>query len=195
MQKLIILLSIISLSSFGQRRVVDHEWFSYSLYGTYSVEDEFFGTTGKLSFPMQKGFNFVAQGTLFPNQINGALDEYRYLFNVELIPYHGEFFGFYFQTGLDEGFWKRSVEIENYTPAFTGFIRDNSIMFGGGIEFIKDRFSLVIDYKYYPEINRNHVSAGLRVLFFEDKRIRKSYYDYLLKRKIKRSRSNRKSSL
>lgn len=188
MQKIVFIFLFSSSLLFGQNQEIDHEWFSYSVFGVYSVEDEFYGATGKFSFPMQKGFNFVAQGTIFPSQFNGALNEYRYLFNVELIPYHGEFFGFYFQTGLDEGFWRRTGGIENYTPAFSGFIKDNSIMFGGGIEFIKDRVSVVIDHKYYPEINRNHISVGVRILFFEDKRIRKRYFNYLQRRKIQRPR-------
>lgn len=191
--RLLIFAFIILLTklSFAQQRKVDHEWFNYSFSGTYSVEDGFIGLNSKLSLPMQKGFNFVIQGTAFPKQFNNELDEFRYLFNVELVPYHGRFFGFYFQTGLDEGFWKRTANIENYQPTISGFIKDNSIMFGGGFEIINGRFSLVFDHKYYPEINRNHVSIGCKVLFFEDKRIRKRYFDYIYRRKIKSKKSKR----
>jgi len=182
-----LLLITITLSSLGQR-VVDKEWFYLSGSSIYSVEDGYVGINGKFAFPMQRGFYFVSQASLFPSALNNTHDEYRYMFNVELVPYKGKVFSFNLQTGLDYGYWRRTQEIE-FVQNTKSFYKDQSIMFGFGLNFELEKVSFIIEHRYLPEISRNHTAIGIKLQFFENKKLRKKYMQYRLRKRLNRART------
>lgn len=164
----------------SQGVTVDKEWFSLSSGTVYSIEDEYFGLNGRLAFPLQRGFNLSLQATYFPVLFNGKYEEFRGLGSIEIIPYRFNHFFLYFQAGLDRGIYRRLGGFEYLEPS--KYILDMSAMFGIGLEFDFEDFSILIDHKYYPEIWSNHLSVGFKILFFETHQVRKSYRNYRFKK-------------
>jgi hypothetical protein len=185
----LLVVSIFSLSSFSQEnpRMVDTEWFYLSASSVYAIENQDVGFAGRFSFPMQRGFNLCGQITYFSPQINTKYEEVRYLWFVELVPYRTYHFSFNLTAGLDQGFVKRTSGFDFLEPS-NRYIRDNSAMFGFGVEYQWHYLSLIADHKYYPEIYSNHSSIGIKVMFFENHEIRKKYQAYKMRKKRQSSR-------
>lgn len=190
----LLIAGIFSLSSFSQenQRMVDTEWFYLSASSVYAIENQDIGFAGRFSFPMQRGFNLCGQITYFSPQINNSYEEARYLWYAELVPYRGYHFSFNITAGLDQGFIKRTNGFDFLEPS-NRYIRDNSAMFGFGMEYQWYYISLIADHKYYPEIYSNHTSIGVKVMFFENHEIRKKYQAYKMRKK-RQSRGKKSSN-
>ncbi len=178
MKKLFTIIAFITaLSSSAQKLDITYEWFSLGGGFLYSIEDEYLGLNGKINLPLGSHAKFVMQGTLFPEQMqftNEGHNEIRAKFNVEFTPVKLKKMYLTVQTGFDYGGWQRTFLVEGSTLGGE-WKRDESMMFGGILNYDFHRFRLYADYMYMPQIFSNHVGLGITMLFFEDKTYRRRY--------------------
>lgn len=178
MKKLFSIIALITaLSSSAQKLDINYEWFSLGGGFLYSIEDEYLGLNGKINLPLGSHAKFVMQGTLFPEQMqftDEGYNEIRAKFNVEFTPIKFKKLYLTVQTGFDYGGWQRTFFVEGSTLG-EEWKRDESMMFGGILNYDFHRFRLYADYMYMPQIFSNHVGLGIAVLFFEDKTYRRRY--------------------
>ena len=179
---------LLSLQANGQREEKNRELFFVSTGVSYSYTDNAVGFNERVGFPMQKGFYFITQATIFPDVFNFGFKEYRYEFDVELTFFSIKKMSFYGTTGLNFGYWKRTKS-NLYIPTFQEFLPDNSLVFGVGMAYNVKGNQFFIDHKYYPEIKQTHISVGIKFKFFETKGLRESYFKYL-QRKSTKSKAN-----
>lgn len=179
--KKLLLLFVFALSSFFSQAgnpKIDYEWFALGGNFVYSIEDGYTGLNGKLSFPLSsKAVSFVFQGTLFPSQMqfsDNSFDEIRSKINIQITPIRIGKFSTYFQTGFDNGTWRRNFEVENSTLG-TKWKIDESMMFGAGMNLDYKGVRFYADWMYMPQIYSNHVGIGMHILFFEQKLYRRYY--------------------
>ena len=176
-----ILIIIYLLSTFTGRCYtpgIFYEWFSLGGGFIYSMEDQYTGLNGKINLPLGSHAKFVMQATLFPEQLQDpsqAYNEARAKFNVEFTPIKIHNLYVTLQTGFDFGYWQRTYEIQSSTLG-TNWKRDESMMFGGILNYDFHRFRAYIDYMYMPEIFSNHIGIGITMLFFEDNQFRRLYF-------------------
>lgn len=174
-----------------------YEWFSLGGGFIYSVEDQYTGLNGKINLPLGSHAKFVMQATLFPEQFQDpyrAHNEVRAKFNVEFTPIKIHNLYVTLQTGFDFGYWQRTFEIPNSTLG-TNWKRDESMMFGGILNYDFNRFRTYVDYMYLPEIFSNHIGIGITMLFFEDHQFRRLYFKRKkIKSSPKKSRSKKSKS-
>lgn len=169
-----------------------YEWFSLGGGFLYSIEDQYLGLNGKINLPLGSHVKFVMQGSLFPEQFQNperSYNEIRAKFNVEFTPVKFNHFYLTLQTGFDYGYWQRTFEVLNSTLG-TNWKREESMMFGGILNYDFHRYRLYLDYMYMPEVYSNHVGIGITMLFFEDSRFRRLYFQ----RRKSKSPTRRKSS-
>ena len=187
MNKIKLIFSILLLCSnlIKAEEVVDREYCYFGAGTVYSIADKAFGFTGKFAFPMQKGFYFVAQGTYLPAMLSNIYREFRYEIYFELIPIKIKRFEFIAQTGFYWGMWTRTVTTQ-YQAKMSKYFKDESLLFGGGINYNLKGIQIYADYKYYPTIFSSHSSIGIKVKVFENKEMRNAYFRYL-KRKADKS--------
>lgn len=178
LKKLLFILTLFSTVFVkAQLSTVNYEWFSLGGGFLYSVEDQYTGLNGKINLPLGSNAKFVMQGTLFPEQMQNpaeAYNEIRAKFNVEFIPIKFKKLYLSVQTGFDYGGWQRTYDLEGSTLG-QDWKRDESMMFGGILNYDLHRFRLYIDYMYMPEIFSNHIGVGVTMLFFESKLYRRMY--------------------
>lgn len=175
--------SLFSFAQSGTSEEVNREWFYIGTGITHAIEDQAQGLNLKAGLPMQKGFYFNTQATFFPNMLNYKYTEFRYEFNVELTLFTIKNFSTFINAGLNYGFLRRDFATVNI-PIYDGFLRDQSILFGGGFEYKVKRIKLFVEWKKYHQINRNQINAGLKFQFFESKALKEAY----LKRQARKTK-------
>jgi hypothetical protein len=194
MKKLFFILTIlISLSIKSQINIVTYEWFSLSGGFLYSIEDQYTGLNGKINFPLGSHAKFVMQASLFPEQFQDpekSFNEARAKFNVEFIPIKFKKVYLSLQTGFDFGYWQRTFLLTGSTLGLD-WKKDESMMFGGIINYDLNRYRFYLDYMYMPEVFSNHLGIGFALLLFENNSFRKKYIQrkYVKTKKTKRKKS------
>lgn len=180
-----IILTLNFFSAQAAEKPVTREWFYIAAGPTYSIVDGANGINSRVGIPMQKGVYFVSQISYFPNAFEYKYEEMRYEFNVDLTLFSVKKFSMYATAGLNFGYWKRKFTTLFLNPP-DGYNQDNSLLFGGGINYKLKRIQFFSDYKWYPEISSHHASIGFKFNFFENRYVKNSYYDFLKKKgKIK----------
>ncbi len=179
---------LLSLQVNGQREEKNRELFFVSTGASYSYTDGAIGFNERIGFPMQKGFYFITQATIFPDVFDFGFKEFRYEFDVELTFFSIKKMSFYGTTGLNFGYWKRTKS-NIYIPTFQEFFFFFCLVFGVGMAYNVKGNQFFIDNKYYPEIKQTHISVGIKFKFFETKGLRESYFKYL-QRKSTKSKAN-----
>lgn len=162
----------------GQEKPKNREWFYIALGPTYSIEDKAYGANIRAAIPMQKGFYFVSQATYLPNKFGYKYEEFRYEFNVELSLFSAKGLSLYTTAGLNFGYWQRKFTTLYLNPP-SGFYQDRSLLFGGGLNYRFTRIQIFSDFKWYPEISASHASLGIKINFFENKKVKNAYFDFL----------------
>lgn len=179
MKRLLIILSfLIPVTGKCYTPEIMYEWFSLGGGFIYSIEDQYTGLNGKINLPLGSHVKFVMQATLFPEQFQDpskAYNEIRSKFNVEFTPVKIHNLYLTLQTGFDFGYWQRTFEIPHSTLG-TNWKKDESMMFGGILNYDFHRFRAYIDYMYMPEVFSNHIGLGITMLFFEDNKFRRLYF-------------------
>lgn len=206
MKRLFTILTLFySLITNAQKLDITYEWFSLGGGFLYSVEDEYLGLNGKINLPLGSHAKFVMQGSLFPEQMQFTEEthnEIRAKFNVEFTPVKFKKLYLTVQTGFDYGGWQRNFVVLG-SQLETDWKRDESMMFGGILNYDFHRFRLYMDYMYMPQIFSNHVGLGITMLFFEDKTYRRRYMQrrfansntgWRIRNKGKKSRSRKPSN-
>ncbi|MFT6746592.1 MAG: hypothetical protein ACJAZ2_000933 [Glaciecola sp.] len=172
------MLLVSSIQAYSAENTIPREWFYIGSGPSYSIADDATGINLRAGIPMQKGLHFVSQATYFPSSFGYDYEEFRYEFNVELTAFSIKKFSIYASAGLNFGYWKR-----NFTTLFlnppSSFKQDNSLLFGGGMNYKLKRIQFFTDYKWYPEIWSHQASIGFKFNFFENKTVKNAYFDFL----------------
>ena len=186
-QQFLLLLTFFILNNTFAQEEINKELFFIGYGQAFSIEDQTLAFNGRIGLPMQQGFDFNFQFTYVPDIMDFGYKEFRYLFNVELTLFSIRKFSFYGIAGLDYGYWKRTWT-GPFTPIYDSYIKDNSLVFGGGINYSFGRFEIFGENKTYWGINQNHAALGLRYKIFENADLRERYYNYQ-KSKLRRSKT------
>lgn len=173
-----LLIIVIRISVSAGNPIVNYEWFSLGGNFVYSIEDNYTGLNGKLSFPLSsRNISFVFQGTLFPAQMQlgeETFDEIRSKIGIQITPIHIGKFSMYAQAGFDNGTWRRNFDVLN-SQLGNNWKIDKSMMFGAGFNYDHKGVRFYADWMYMPEVYSNHLGIGMHILFFEKKLYRKFY--------------------
>ena len=183
MRRMLFIFILAHLGTIGQNPI-DKELFFIGYGQSFSIEDEALGFNFRAGLPMQKGFDFNAQITYLPDMLGFGYKEFRYMFNVELTLLSIKRLAFYGLAGLDFGHWKRTWSNE-FVPVWSDYTRDNSLVFGGGINYTHRRIEIFLEDKFHWEISRNHASIGIRYKIFESADLRERFYNFEKKRMSK----------
>ena len=172
---LLLLFVLSSIQKLHTQEVVDREFCYIGAGIVYSHADNALGFAAKFAFPMQKGFYFVSQATFLPQMLGYEYKEFRYEIYFELVPIKIRKFQFFAHTGFDWGYWKRGFGGQ-YLQKMDKYFKDESLLFGGGVNYNIKGIQIYADYKYYPTILSYHSSIGIKVKIFENKNRRQSYF-------------------
>ena len=175
--RLLSLLFLLSSSLAFSQNPIDKELFFIGYGQTFSIEDQALGFNFRAGLPMQKGFDFNIQATYLPDIMNYGYNEFRYLFNVELTIISLKRISIYGIAGLDFGYWKRTKS-NAFVPVWNNYTRDNSLVFGGGLNYSKNRIEVFLEDKFLYQINRNHLALGIRYKIFESADLRERFYNF-----------------
>lgn len=154
------------------------EWFFLGFAPSFSIDDNAYGGSFKIGIPMQRNFYFVAQANAIPDFFDHPYEEYRYEFAVELTPLRIKKFSIYGAAGLNFGYWKRKNNGIYLNPT-DDFFNDNSLMFGGGLNYDLGRTAIYSEFKTYPEIWANHFNIGIKVKFYQSEKTIARYYRFI----------------
>lgn len=174
--------TLISLAQVRDEEEINKEWFYLGAGISHPIEDQTQGLNLKFGLPMQKGFYFNTQATYFPSILNYKYTEFRYEFNVELTLFSIKGFSTFANAGLNYGMFRREYATVNM-PIYDGFLRDQSLLFGGGFEYKVKRIKYFVEWKKYHQIGRNQINAGLKFQFFENKDLKEAYLKYQSRKK------------
>jgi hypothetical protein len=176
--KIIFLAFLLNSFAIQAEEIVDREFCYFGAASAFSHADKALGFVAKFAFPMQKGFYFVSQATYLPPILTYQYKELRYQLYLEIIPFKIKRFEFFAHTGFDWGMWTRNYT-SPYQSKMDSYFHDESLLFGGGINYNIKGIQLFADYKYYPTIFSHHSSFGIKVKVFENKEMRKAYFKYI----------------